>query len=144
MRVYVDTSVLVAAHVREPHTDLAQRWFSEQSSGLLFSMWALVEGDSALAIKRRRGELDAASQAVAINDIDAFAARFGPHVLPLEADMQRARVLCRNVDSGLRAGDALHLALALRLGASHLATLDVVLAKNATAHGIVPAITLPT
>jgi hypothetical protein len=54
MRVYVDTSVLVAAHVREPHTDLAQRWFSEQGSGLLFSMWGLVECDSALAIKRRR------------------------------------------------------------------------------------------
>jgi len=143
MRIYVDTSVLVAAHVSEPHTDLAQRCLSEQSSGLLISMWALVEADSALAIKRRRGELDAASQAVAITDIDGFSARFGPHVLPLEADMQRARVLCRNVDSGLRAGDALHLALALRLGVSHLATLDVVLAKNATAHGIVPAITLP-
>jgi predicted nucleic acid-binding protein len=144
MRVYVDTSVLVAAHICEPHTDLAQRWFSEQSSGLLFSMWTFVECDSALVFKRRRGELDAASQAVAINDIDTFAARFGPHVLTLEADMQRARALCRNVDSGLRAGDALHLAMALRLGASHLATLDVVLAKNATAHGIVPAITLPT
>jgi predicted nucleic acid-binding protein len=143
MHVYVDTSVLVAAHVREPHTGLAQSWLAQQSGGLLISSWALVECDSALAIKRRRGELDAPSQATAIIDIDAFAARFAPLAPPLEADLQHARLFCRNAESGLRAGDALHLAIALRLGAKQMATLDSVLAKNAAAYGIAPAITLP-
>ena len=141
MRVYVDTSVLVAAHVREPHTTLAQSWLAEQSSGFLISSWALVECDSALAIKRRRGELDAASQAAAVSDIDAFAARFSPLTMPTEADLQHARGFCRIAESGLRAGDALHLAIALRLGANQMATLDTILAKNAVAHGIASAIT---
>jgi hypothetical protein len=144
MRVYVDTSVLVAAHVREPHTGLAQAWLAEQCGSLLLSNWALVECDSALAIKRRRGELDTASQASAMTAIDAFATRFAPLATPMEADLQRARMLCRNADSGLRAGDALHLAIALRLGVDQLATLDSVLAKNAAMHGLAPAITLPT
>lgn len=143
MRTYVDTSVLVAAHVREPHTDLAQAWFSGQGGGFLLSTWALVECESALAIKVRRGELDAGAQARAICDIDAFAARFAPLVTPEEADYQHARALCRDAAAGLRAGDALHLAMALRLGAAALATLDAVLAGSAQAHGIVPALTIP-
>lgn len=140
MRAYVDTSVLVAAHVREPHTDLAQAWLSGQGGGLLLSTWALLECESVLAIKARRGELDAAGQAQAMKDIDALAARFAPLVAPLDADLQHARVLCRDATSGLRAGDALHLAIALRLGASALATLDKVLADNSATHGIAPAL----
>jgi len=142
--VYVDTSVLVAAHTREPHTLLAQAWLAGQSGGgLILTTWALLECESALAIKRRRGELDEAGQMAASRDIEAFAARFGPLATPLEADHQRARELVSQASSGLRAGDALHLATALRLGASHISTLDRVLAGNAVKHGLVPAIKMP-
>jgi len=145
MRAYVDTSVLVAAHTREPHTALAQAWLAEQSGGgLILSTWALVECDSALAIKRRRGELDEAGQMAASADIDVFAASFAPLATPQEVDHQRARELCRQAVSGLRAGDALHLATALRLGVTHLATLDQVLAGNAARHGLALAITIAT
>ncbi len=143
MFAYVDTSVLVAAHVREPHTDLAQDWLSGQGGGLLLSTWALLECESALAIKTRRGEIDAEGQAQAIQDIEALATHFAPLAAPVEADYQHARVFCRNAASGLRAGDALHLAIALRLGACALATLDHVLASNSASHGIAPALRLP-
>ncbi len=144
MPVYVDTSILVAAHTREPHTVLAQAWLAGQSGGgLILTTWALVECDSALAIKRRRGELDEAGQMGASADIDAFASRFVPLATPLEADHQRARELVRQAASGLRAGDALHLAMALRLGARQLATLDRVLADNAVKHGMALAIDMP-
>jgi predicted nucleic acid-binding protein len=43
-----------------------------------------------------------------------------------------------------RAGDALHLATALRLGANQLATLDRVLAANAATQGLTLAIKMPT
>lgn len=141
MRVYVDTSVLVAAHTREPHTVVAQTWLAGQSGGgLILSTWMLLECESVLAIKLRRGELDAAGQAAASADIDEFAGHFVPCVVPNEADHQRARDLCRHAPSGLRAGDALHLAIAQRLQASHFATLDRTLANNAATHGLILAI----
>jgi uncharacterized protein len=143
MRVYVDTSVLVAAHTREPHTAIAQDWLAGQSGGgLIISTWALLECESALAIKTRRGELDSLGQAAAMADIDAFANHFAPFAVPLEADHVRARTLCRHAPSGLRAGDALHLALAQRLNAAYFATLDRLLANNAAAHGLALAIPL--
>jgi len=144
MRTYVDTSILVAAHTREPHTALAQAWLAEQSGGdLIITTWALVECDSALAIKRRRGELDEGGQMTASADIDAFANRFVPLVSAQESDFLRAREFCRHAASSLRAGDALHLAAALRLDATHFATLDQVLASNAVRHGMALAITMP-
>ncbi len=145
MRIYVDTSVLVAAHTREPHTDLAQAWLVAQSGGgLILSTWALVECDSAVAIKRRRGEMDADGQATAIADINAFATCFAPFIVPAEDDYRRARTLCRHAASGLRAGDALHLAMALRWDVTHFATLDKILATNAIAHGLVTLVMPPS
>ncbi|MBI5329146.1 MAG: type II toxin-antitoxin system VapC family toxin [Betaproteobacteria bacterium] len=138
----MDTSVLVAAHTREPHTAPAQAWLSENTDELILTTWTLVECDSALAIKRRRGELDEAAQIAASIDIEAFAARHAPLFIPTEADYQRAREFCRQAASGLRAGDALHLAVALRLEASHLATLDQVLAANAIQQGLAVALIL--
>ena len=137
MGVYVDTSVLVAAHTREPRTAMAQAWLAALSCGeLILSTWTLVECESALAMKVRRGEMDADGQAAAVADIDAFVACFMPFAVPTGADYHRARELCRHAASGLRAGDSLHLALALRLGATHFATLDKVLATNAAVHGV--------
>lgn len=146
--VYVDTSVLIAAHTREPHTHLAQTWLSGQGAGLLLGTWTWLECESALAIKCRRGELNEVSQQSAGRDIAEFighyaSANYAPLVVPSEADFQRARELVRQAGSGLRAGDALHLAVALRLGANRLATLDRVLANNAARHGLAMAIELP-
>ena len=142
--VYVDTSVLIAAHTREPHTHLAQSWLAGQSGGgLILTTWTLLECESALAIKCRRGELDEAGQMAASQDIEVLADRFGPLSTPLEVDHQRARELVRQAASGLRAGDALHLAVALRLGADQFATLDRVLAGNAAAQGLTLVIEIP-
>ena len=47
------------------------------------------------------------------------------------ASFHRAAVLTLDASSGLRAGDAHHLAAALDSGAKSLATLDAVLAKKA-------------
>jgi hypothetical protein len=88
----------------------------------------------------RRGEIDAESQTAVIAEIDAVAVHFKPLVVPTDADYRSARDLCRHSASRLRAGDALHLALALRLGATHLATLHEILAANAIVHGLVSPI----
>lgn len=144
VRTYVDTSVVVAAHVREPHTAMAQAWLARQTTGtLLLSSWMVVESASALAIKVRRGEIDEATRAAAEADIDAFVALFAPLITPGEADFARARALCRQPVLALRAGDSLHVAIASRLAATHFATLDVILARNALAQGMSLIFDLP-
>ena len=145
MRIYVDTSVLMTAHTREPHADLAQAWLVAQSSGgLILSTWALVKCGDAVAIKRRHGEIDADGQAGAIADVSAFTARFSPFIAPMEEDYQRARTLCRHAASGLRAGDALHFAMTLRWDITHFATPGRVLATNALAHGLATPVMPPS
>jgi predicted nucleic acid-binding protein len=54
------------------------------------------------------------------------------YLLPVEpATFHSAAILSLDVASGLRAGDALHLAAALAAKARGVATLDEVMAKNA-------------
>jgi predicted nucleic acid-binding protein len=50
---------------------------------------------------------------------------------------QQAARLERNIPSGLRSGDSLHLAMALEVTATSIATVDNNLAKNAKANGLV-------
>lgn len=135
---YVDTSVLVAAHVLEPHTARAQQLLTAGDL-LVVSGWAMVECESALGIKRRRKEIDARQQTAALRDIDAFVTGMATVVHPEPDDFTAARSFCRRTVDGLRAGDALHLAIALRLNARKFATLDQALAAAAAASGIAPA-----
>lgn len=137
MRVYLDTSVLVAAHTREPATAQVQAWLSKRNADdFIVSTWALVECESALSIKERRGELTHSARLAASAAIGSFAARLAPLVTPVEADFKSAGHFCTYAASRLRAGDALHLALALRAKSQSLATLDQVLDENATLNGL--------
>ena len=56
----------------------------------------------------------------------------GLRILPISrAAFQKAAELAMQHKHGLRAGDALHLAVALEIGAKSIATLDSVMAANA-------------
>lgn len=48
--------------------------------------------------------------------------------------------LVRDASSGLRSGDALHLAVAREIGAAAIATADAILAANAEAKGLATVI----
>lgn len=136
MLVYIDTSVLVAAHVLEPHTTAAQaQLLAANRHQIVLSHWALLEAESALAIKQRRSELNDVLRHQILLALDAFAAHYAPLFLTSAEDYQTARQLCRTPASGLRAGDSLHLALAKRISASHFLTLDQTLAENAAQLG---------
>lgn len=138
MRIYVDTSLVIASHVREAESARALAWLAEHADKpLLFSTWLLTECASALSIKQCRGEIDAALHAEASAGVEALVRHLGPAHPPQESDFLAARGFCSQASSGLRAGDALHLAIALRLGASHFATFDTTLARAATVQGLV-------
>jgi hypothetical protein len=133
---YVDTSVLVAALLNEKNTATAQRWLGGQPAGdLAISDWVITEFSAALSMKLRTGELEPPHR----NEVLAFFTRLAEasfHVLPVaRLDFQTAARFADQYVTGLRAGDALHLAIASHHGAS-LHTLDRRLVEIGQALGV--------
>jgi predicted nucleic acid-binding protein len=132
---YVDTSVIVAALVQESHTPRAERWLAGRSDELAISDWTLAEFSSALSIKVRSGSLDPEGQSVAL---ETFATLTEQSLLLLPVKRAHFRLAAQFADRhalGLRAADALHLAIAADHGAS-LCTLDKKLAAAGKTLGI--------
>lgn len=121
--VYLDTSVAVALLVPEPGSALALSWFARAEHLPLLSDWLIAEFASALSIKERSGQLSAPDARAARRNFDAFCK--GVRVAPVSRGaFQRAALLAAQPGLGLRAGDALHLAIAQEVAARAIATLD--------------------
>lgn len=121
--IYLDTSVLGAIFFREPGArDLVVHLEGRPKGSLMISAWTLTEMASIGGIKQRTGALDSGTRQQALANFQRFASR---HLRMTEiepADFRTATVLIET-PTALRAGDALHLAVARRLGA-RVATLD--------------------
>jgi len=129
--VYVDTSVLVALFLNEPHSIAAADWYAREKGELVAAAWCIPEFASALAIKQRTGAIDAQQAQGAWTRFERMVAA-DLRLLSVEsAHLRRAAELVLDAASALRAGDALHLACAEAAGAKHMATLDDVLARSA-------------
>ena len=124
MILYLDTSVLVAALTHEAETKRMQRWLGDQDPELLaISDWVTTEFSSALSIKVQSGQLETQHRADARAMFIAMSAETFT-VLPISGT--QFRTAARFADQhalGLRAGDALHLAICADHGAT-LCTLD--------------------
>jgi predicted nucleic acid-binding protein len=129
--VYVDTSVLVAMCAQEAKTADVLKWYSECTKELVSAVWCVTEFASAMGLKQRTGQLTAEQAQTAWTMFERMCAN-DLQLLPIEAaTYHKAAMMTMNTASGLRAGDALHLACAIEAKCKSMATLDVVLAKNA-------------
>ena len=131
---YVDTSVLVAALVQEAHTRRAERWLTD-GSDLAISDWTITEVSSALALKLRAGSIDLETRAAAI---DALGTMIAESLALLPVESAHFRTAAKFADQhllGLRAPDALHLAVAADNNAT-LVTLDKKLATAGQKLGV--------
>lgn len=134
--IYCDTSLIVAALTNEPHSERARHWLrSEPAEPLAISAWTLTEVASALAMKHRRGVLDDAALAAVDGIWTEFRSARCSMLAIDESHFREAGVLVNTPPRGLRAADALHLAVALRSGAA-IATFDHDLAESARARGL--------
>lgn len=129
--IYLDTSVVVPLLVPEPRTADAKAWYARLEEVPVGSDWLLSEFTSAIAIKVRRGDLTDATAKLVYKEFDLLAAG-GLRVIPVSrAAFREAAHLARQHRHGVRAADALHLAVALEAGANSIATLDAIMASNA-------------
>jgi predicted nucleic acid-binding protein len=134
--LYLDTSLLVAALTNEAETERMQSWLKQQQTDeLAISDWVVTEFASALSIKLRAGHIggDHRAEALAIFTrlaADSFA------VVPISRLQFRAAARFADQHTlGLRAGDALHLAICADHGAT-LCTLDRRLSNAGSALGV--------
>lgn len=136
MSCYLDTSLLVAALTNEPDSARIQSWLSGLPPGdATISDWVVTEFSSALAIKLRTGQLTVEHRAAALALFSRLSAESFV-VLPVTgAHFQAAARFTDQHVLGLRAGDALHLAIVRDAGLT-LCTLDRRLAEGGQALGV--------
>ena len=124
MSLYLDTSLLVAAMTNEEQTECIQTWLSSlEGQDLLISEWVATEFSSALSIKVRTGQIEAKDRVAALaayRQIAAYSFTFAPVT---GEHFRIAGRFAEHYELGLRAGDALHLAIASEQGLT-LCTLD--------------------
>ncbi|OGQ98518.1 MAG: twitching motility protein PilT [Deltaproteobacteria bacterium RIFOXYD12_FULL_55_16] len=134
--VYIDTSVVVALLTVEPRTPEIVTWYGGLRDTPITSDWLLTEFSSALSIKLRTGQINEGQARLVRKEFELLAGG-GLRIVSVSRDaFRQAAEMVTLHDHGLRAGDSLHLAVALELKTSHMATLDATLATNAKRLGI--------
>jgi len=138
---YLDTSLIVAALSNEAATGRVQTWMAEQDPAeLRISDWTVTELSSAMSIKLRTGQITLEQRAAALAMFNRLVAETFT-ILPIAG--YHFRTAAKFIDQhslGLRAGDALHLAVVADHGAV-LHTLDLRLAKAGPVLGVPTSLT---
>jgi predicted nucleic acid-binding protein len=134
--IYLDTSAVVPMFVSEPSSHAVDEWLESNEEALVSADWILTEFSSALSLKVRRGEITKSQAARARTEGEIFL-QSGLRLLPVpRATFREAARLANNYSTGLRAGDSLHLAMALEANAPKIVTADSTLHRSATTNGI--------
>lgn len=133
---YLDTSLLVAALTHEPRTAEVQAWLADQPTGqLAISDWVVTEFSGAMSIRLRTNTLEATHRADALALFTTLCEQ-SLVVLPVERDdFRTAAQLANDHETGLRSGDALHLAVVFNHGL-RIHSLDVGLVEAADRLGV--------
>lgn len=145
MLYYLDTSFIASVLRHDANSQPAQRWLDEHAEAELWtSDWTRVEFAGAMARRARLGDITAEmSRTLFATFQSACGYLFTVTEPPTSEDYDSAAVATLRQATGLRPGDALHLAIACRLardmGDTVLVTFDAKLAQAAPDFGL-PAV----
>ena len=132
--IYLDTSVVVSAFLPDVHSTRVLAWLGGLTEAPGLSHWTVTEFSSAAAGQERRRQITADQRRVAEQGFDAWLLAIEQSPV-LRVDFEFARRMVRRDQAKVCAPDALHLAIASRLGA-RVATLDLGMAEAARDAGL--------
>jgi predicted nucleic acid-binding protein len=134
--LYLDASLVVSALTSEGASRQSQAWLGQQDpQGLLISEWTVTEVSSALGIKLRTGQLTLGERAGALALFQRMTALSFTVVSVGSPHFRMATGYMDRYELGLRASDALHLAIAADKSAQ-MCTLDHRMASAGPALGV--------
>ncbi len=131
---YLDASLLVALLTPEALSGRAEDFIGLRSGPLAVSDLASAEFASAIARRVRTRETTLAEARTDLSDFDLWVTRSAQRVEIAATDVALATTFLRRLDLPLRTPDAIHIAIAQRLGAT-LVTFDRRMAASAGALG---------
>jgi hypothetical protein len=125
LKVYLDTSVLIPLLVHEANSAAVERWMEKaRHRDIAVSDWTILECASAIGRKGRERKLSARQADEVRSTLGSMADDSLIVFTPAHADFSLASEYLRDAALGLRAGDALHLAIAVKHGALPVYSLD--------------------
>ena len=123
--VYLDTSFVAPLVIAEISSGAVEAFVLKVKPGeLTTSMWTQVELSSLVSRKVRMGELSDSQADVVRREFDRVLVESFEILAPTAADFAAAAKYLEIPKTGLRAGDALHLAIAANHRAKRILTLD--------------------
>jgi len=123
--LYFDTSFLAPLILEEATSAKIEACFAKLPAGDLYvSHWTRVEFSSLIAREVRMGGLAESHALLAIAQFDELVVDSFQVLAPSVADYELAKAYIQHFATKLRAGDAMHLAIASNNGAKTLYTLD--------------------
>jgi len=132
MRIYLDTSFIVPMFIKEATSAaVVTKLQAVSTEELTISLWTKAEFSSVLARRVRMQEMTAPLALETMNQFELMVSQSCQVLVPTAADFELTCQFIQQFQTQLRAGDALHLAIAKNHGASSIYTLDAGLARAA-------------
>ncbi len=133
MSLYLDASALLPLFIEEARSDQAHE--SLRGNTLIISDFAIAEFSSGVARRARAGEITDSGAASVFAALDAWTLKATRRETLTAGDVNAAISLVRRLELGLRAPDAVNIAIAQRCTAT-LLTFDEKMARSARSLGI--------
>jgi predicted nucleic acid-binding protein len=135
--IYVDTSFLAPLYIEEATSTQVEAYLrSQPPRQVSISEWTQVEFASLVSRRVRMGELESEQVINIFHNFEADCADSYTVLKVSSLDFQQATSLLRQDKTTLRAGDALHLAIAQNRQTQEFLTLDKALTNTAQAFGL--------